>query len=166
MIDLTTTNLFLGILAGVAVVELLALITAGVMMRRAWQRGVERVDAFERRLDVFEQRAEQMMAPLAARAGAIMDHVERVSARVDHGAEKLDRALAVTGRGAEIALTAVNGNLQRTATLAAALASGGRAALRAWRSNGSARAPRPTSVGRVPAHTPTTRDTEEPYVSI
>jgi hypothetical protein len=131
MIDLTTTNLLLGILAGVAVLQMSVLIAGGVIAWRTYNRTMDRVEA-------LEQRVQNAVAPLAARASIIMDRLDRVAERVDHGTEKLDYALALTSHGAQVAMTAVNGNVQRTAALAAALASGGRAALRAWRTRGAA----------------------------
>jgi hypothetical protein len=126
--DLTTTNVLLGILAGVALLQLAGLIVGAVQARRAYQRGVERIESLERHV-------EHTLAPFAARAQVILERADRVSERVDQGTEKLDRALAVTSHGAQIALTAVNGNVQRTAAFAAALATGGRAAIRAWRAS-------------------------------
>jgi hypothetical protein len=133
VIDLTTTNVLLGILAAVSVLQMTGLIVFAVKAWGAYQRGLERIDALERK-------AEQALAPFAERASVILDRVDRVSERVDHGTEKLDHALAVTSQGAQLAMTAVNGNVQRTAAFAAALASGGRAAIRAWRARGAERA--------------------------
>ena len=160
MADLTTTNVLLGILAGVAVLQMMGLIVGGVMAWRAYRHGVERVEAIERQV-------EEMLAPLAARAGTIMDRVDRVSARVDHGTETLDHALAVTGQGAQIAMSVVNGNVQRTAAFAAALASGGRAALRAWRARGAAARDRRLTHGSSPLALASARaDTpSSPYVN-
>jgi hypothetical protein len=169
VIDLTTTNALLGILAAVAVLQTTGLIVGAVMVSRAWRRGLERLDQIERGL-------EEKLAPAAARAQVVFDRLDRVTERVDAGAEKLDHALAVTARGAGVAMAAVNGNVRRTAMLAAAVASGGRAALRAWRA-GAARQPRrepvflPSSVtaARVPSgpvnHNTHSR-TEEHHVSI
>ena len=67
--------------------------------------------------------------------------------------------LPVTSHGAHIAMNAVNGNVQRTAALAAALASGGRAAIRAWRARGEA--PSASSSSYINHHR-----TEESHVSI
>jgi uncharacterized protein YoxC len=131
VVDLTTTNVLLGILAAVAVVQLTGLIVGGVMAWRAYQRSLDRLEA-------LEQQVQAAVAPLAARVNTVMDRVERITERVDSGAEKLDHALAVTSHGAHIAMNVVNGNVQRTAAIAAALASGGRAALRAWRARGEA----------------------------
>jgi hypothetical protein len=170
VIDLTTTNALLGILAAVAVLQTTGLIVGAVMVSRAYQRGLERLEQIEREL-------EEKLAPAAARAQMVFDRLDRVTERVDAGAEKLDHALAVTARGAGVAMAAVNGNVRRTAMLAAAVASGGRAALRAWRAGATRRQPRrepvflPASVtaARVPSgpvnHNPLSR-TEEHHVSI
>jgi hypothetical protein len=131
VVDLTTTNVLLGILAGVALLQMTFLIVGGIFAWRAYNGAAERVDALERKI-------EDALAPLAARAHAIAERFDRVAERVDTGTEKLDHALAVTSHGAQIAMAAVNGNVQRTAAFAAALARGGRAALRAWRARSEA----------------------------
>lgn len=148
MPDLTTTNVLLGILAVVSVLQMTMLIAGGLMARNALRRGLERMDA-------LEHQVEQALHPLASRASVILDRMDRVSTRIDHGTETLESALAVTSHGAQIAMTAVNGNVQKTAAFAAALASGGRAALRAWRGRGAA----------VSSH-PINQRTEEFHVSI
>jgi hypothetical protein len=163
VIDLTTTNVLLGILATVAVLQTAGLIIGAVMLSRAYRRGLERVEEIERGI-------EQAVAPMAARAQVVFDRIDRVSERVDVGAEKLDNALSVTARGAELALMTVNGKVRHTAALASALASGGRAALRAWRSG--SRRPRDVASRDVvssivaPINNNLHRTTEEHHVSI
>jgi hypothetical protein len=164
VIDLTTTNVLLGILATVAVLQTAGLIVGAMMVSRAYRRGLERVEEIERGI-------EQAVAPMAARAQVVFDRIDRVSERVDVGAEKLDNALSVTARGAELALMTVNGKVRHTAALATALASGGRAALRAWRSGASRRTRDVVSRETVssivaPINNNLHRTTEEHHVSI
>lgn len=71
--DLSTTNLWLGVLATVAVLELAALVVAGVFAYRAWRR----VEAAIDRID------EQRIAPLTARAHEVLDDVQQKLASVD-----------------------------------------------------------------------------------
>jgi hypothetical protein len=158
VIDLTTTNVLLGILAAVAVLQMIGMIAGAVFVSRAYRRGMERVEQIERNI-------EEKVNPAVVRAQSVIDRLDRLSERAEAGAEKLDRALAVTARGAEIALTAVNGRVHRTATLAAALAKGGRAALSAWRDSTTRRSSRPALYIAAPVtHNP--HRTEEHHVSI
>ena len=98
----------------------------------------------------------------------VLERLDRVSARVDHGTERLDTALTATARGAELAMGAVGGNVRRTAALLSALASGGRVALAAWRAG--VRRGQGRSLNAVPARidpvltrTPVVTQTEETH---
>jgi len=71
--DLGTTNQWLGILAAVAVVELAAMLIAGLVAYRAWRR----VEAALTRIE-----AEQI-APLTARAHELLDEMQGRLASVD-----------------------------------------------------------------------------------
>lgn len=84
--DLGTTNLWLGILAGVAVIELLALIVGGIVAYRAWRR----IDAMLGRLEA------QQIAPLATRAHGLMDDLQARLEQVDRTVESL--RVGVRGR--------------------------------------------------------------------
>jgi hypothetical protein len=84
--QLGTTNLFLGIMAAVSVLEALAVIglmTAGIVMYR-------RVTAL---IEGLEQR---QVAPAMARLNAILDDVKGVTTRVKHDSEEVDRAIRTT----------------------------------------------------------------------
>jgi uncharacterized protein YoxC len=120
--DLTTTNLLLVVVAVMAVLQAVVVTIALVTVSRTSRRLAGRIDEIER-----------TMAPIAARALVIMDRVDRISERVDEGTEKLDAALAVTARGAELALSHVNGGVKSTVGLVAALTRGVKAARDAWR---------------------------------
>jgi hypothetical protein len=122
-VDLTTTNVLLGILAVMAVLQGVGALLAVRAATRAYRQANERIAELERELQ-----------PLAARARVIFDRVERVSARVDHGTEQLDVALAATARGASLMLANVNSRAVRAARVVRGVASGVRAARDAWRS--------------------------------
>ena len=88
--SLDTTNLLLGILAAVGVVEAVLLVGIGVMLWRLYAHA-------RRTIREIEQR---QIAPLAARANALMtsvDHVltdvKDVTSRVAQQAERLDSAI-------------------------------------------------------------------------
>lgn len=120
--DLTTTNVLLGVLAFVAVLQVVGAVVAVVVVTRAYRQVSQRIDGLEREL-----------TPMAARARVIFDRVERVSARVDHGTEQLDIALAATARGAGLVLANVNGRARRAARIVQGVTEGVRAARDAWR---------------------------------
>lgn len=84
--DLGTTNLWLGIMAGVALIELLALLVGGIFAYKAWRR----VDAMLERLEA------QQIAPLATRAHGLMDDLHVRLEQVDRTVESLK--VGVRGR--------------------------------------------------------------------
>lgn len=155
MIDLTTTNVLLGIVAAVAVLQMIGIIVIVVVAARAYRHVLERVDEVE-----------QALTPVVARAQVLIDRVDRVSARVDEGTERLESALAVTARGAELAMTTVNGNVKRTAAFVAAVATGGRAALHAWRASAGRRRRRSHELPSLPPVNANLDPTEEHHVPI
>jgi hypothetical protein len=84
--QLGTTNLFLGIMAVVSVLEALAVIglmTAGILVYR-------RMTAL---IEGLEQR---QVAPAVARLNAILDDVKGVTTRVKQDSEEVDRAIRTT----------------------------------------------------------------------
>jgi hypothetical protein len=72
-VDLETTNLLLGILAAVSVLEALVLIVGGVMAYRAYSAAMRTVHELEMR----------HVAPLAGRVDALMTKVDGVLVEVD-----------------------------------------------------------------------------------
>lgn len=86
MVNLETTNLLLGILAAVSVLEALALIGAGIMGYRLYARAMETMEQVERR----------QVAPVAARVQEILADVKGVTARVRQETERVDDALRDT----------------------------------------------------------------------
>jgi hypothetical protein len=84
--DLGTTNIFLGIMAGVAVLEALLLIGVGVGAFMAYRRVMALVNGLE----------ERHVAPAMARVNAILDDAKSVSARVKDEADRVDQAFHTT----------------------------------------------------------------------
>ena len=84
--ELATTNLLLGIMAAVSVLEALALIGLGIAGFRAYKQVMEVVNGIETR----------QVAPSVARLNAILDDVKAVSERVKLETERVDHAIHMT----------------------------------------------------------------------
>jgi uncharacterized protein YoxC len=81
--ELGTTNLILGIMAVVSVLEALVLIGMGVAGFIAYRRVMALVDGLETR----------QVAPAMARVNAILDDVKGVTAKVKEETERVDEAI-------------------------------------------------------------------------
>jgi hypothetical protein len=84
--ELGTTNLLLGIMAAVSVLEALALIGAGVAGWMAYRRVTELLSGLEAR----------QVAPAMARVNAILDDVRGVTATVKDETNRVDHAIRST----------------------------------------------------------------------
>ena len=84
--ELGTTNLLLGIMAAVSVLEALALIGAGVAGWMVYRRVTELIAGLEAR----------QVAPAMARVNAILDDVKAVSTKVKEETERVDHAIRST----------------------------------------------------------------------
>ena len=84
--DLHTTNLLLGIMAAVSVLEALLLIGAGVGGFLAYRRVMQVVGDLERR----------QVAPLRQKVDAILADVQTITARVSQQTERVDHAITGT----------------------------------------------------------------------
>jgi hypothetical protein len=84
--NLGTTNIFLGIMAVVSVLEALVVIGIGVGAYFAYRRVMELVNGLE----------ERQVAPAMARVNAILDDAKAVSAKVKDEAERVDQAIRST----------------------------------------------------------------------
>lgn len=85
-VDLATTNLFLGIMAVVSLLEVLLLIGVGVAALAVYRRVMELVTGIEQR----------QVAPAMARVNAILDDVKDVTAKVKEETERVDHAIRST----------------------------------------------------------------------
>jgi hypothetical protein len=83
--NLATTNLLLGIMAAVSVLEALVLIGAGIAVFVVYRRVMELVGGLEQRV-----------APSMARVNAILDDVKDVTAKVKEETERVDHAIRTT----------------------------------------------------------------------
>ena len=86
MEDLGTTNVMLGILAAVSVLEALLVIGIAVAGYLVYKRVMDLVNGIE----------ERQVAPARARVNAILDDAKVVSARVREEAERVDTAIRTT----------------------------------------------------------------------
>lgn len=77
--NLDTTNLLLGILAAVSVLEAIALVVGGLMAYRLYARTLQTVHELEAR----------HVAPLAAKAGALMTRIDSVLVDVKDVTERM-----------------------------------------------------------------------------
>ena len=84
--ELGTTNLLLGIMAAVSVLEALLLIGVGVAGFLVYRRVMELINGIEAR----------QVAPAMARVNAILDDVKGVTARVKEETERVDQAIRTT----------------------------------------------------------------------
>lgn len=91
--DLNTTNLLLGIMAAVSVIQGLVLIAIGIFAYRLYARAMRTVQELEAR----------HVAPLVARADTLMRKVDgvlvdvkRITARVGNGTERVESAIQNT----------------------------------------------------------------------
>jgi hypothetical protein len=86
MVDLHTTNVLLGIMAAVSVLEALLLIGMGIGGFLAYRRMMQLVIDLEAR----------QIAPLREKVDAILADVKAVTARVSQQTERVDHAIAGT----------------------------------------------------------------------
>src|SRR5262249_44559076 len=84
--ELATTNLLLGIMAAVSVLEAIAIIGIGIAAFVAYRRAMALIEGLEVR----------QVAPAMARVNGILDDVKAVSARVKEETERVDQAIHTT----------------------------------------------------------------------
>src|ERR1043165_6843240 len=84
--DLGTTNLLLGIMAAVSVLEALVLIGIGVAGFMAYRRVTTLIEGLEQR----------QVVPARGRVNAILDDVKGVTAKVKEETERVDTAIRTT----------------------------------------------------------------------
>jgi hypothetical protein len=88
--SLATTNVLLGIMAAVSVIEIIVLVAAAIFGYRAYSRVMHTLDSLETR----------HVAPLTARTSAILDDVKSLTARAESGAGSLELQLRERARRA------------------------------------------------------------------
>jgi uncharacterized protein YoxC len=154
VVDLTTTNVLLGIMAAVSVLEGIALIAGGFMGMRMYREMREQIQAIEQRHLVpltakvlpLVDRASPIMdeakaltaearavtaqaSPLIDDARALMKSVQRMSERVEHSLSRVDEAVQGTVDTAEQAVDKVQTGVRRTAGTVVGVVRGVRTAI-------------------------------------
>jgi hypothetical protein len=84
--ELGTTNLLIGIMAAVSVLEALLIIVMGVAGFRIYRKAMALVEGLEVR----------QVAPAMARFNAILDDIKEISARVKDETDRVDNAIHTT----------------------------------------------------------------------
>ena len=92
--DLTWTNTWLAILAGIALIQFLIVCAAGFFAYRMYQKAMTTIETVER----------VHIAPLRARVDGMLDEVQLMTDKVRHVQESVSDALRhVTGTGSAVA---------------------------------------------------------------
>ena len=92
--DLTMTNVWLGILAMISLIQFLMVCAAGIFAYRMYQRAMTTLETVER----------VHVAPLRARVDAMLDQVQTVVNKVKHTQESVSDAFRhVAGTGTAVA---------------------------------------------------------------
>jgi hypothetical protein len=131
--SLETTNMFLGIMAVVSVLEALVIIGLGVGGFIAYRRVMTLVNDLEAR----------HVAPLTARANAILDDVKGVTSRVTEQTERVDHAIKSTIDRVDETADRVKYNVRSRASRAVAILRGIRAGIETFLSHQEPRAHAP-----------------------
>lgn len=137
--NLDTTNLLLGIMAAVSVLEAIVIIALGVFAYRAYAKVVSLVEDIEQR----------HVAPLVARANAIMDDVKEVTERVSEQTGRVDHAIRSTIDRVDDTADRVKTNVRLKASRAIGVVRGIRAAIEAFLAGGSRTRPSAEASGRL-----------------
>lgn len=86
MADLSTTNVLLGVLAAVSVLEALCVIGVGIAAFAIYRRVTRIVDGLE----------DRQLTPAMARVNSILDDVKDVTTKVREETERVDHAIRTT----------------------------------------------------------------------
>jgi len=124
--ELGTTNLLLGIMAAVSVLEALALIGAGVGGFILYRRVMDLVAGLEAR----------QVAPAMARVNAILDDVKGVSATVKDETNRVDYAIRSTIERVDDTADRVRSNVRAKTSHVVGFVRGVRAAIEAMLESG------------------------------
>jgi hypothetical protein len=92
MVDLTTTNIWLAILAIVSLIEFFMICAAAFFAYRLYQRAMTTIETVER----------VHIAPLHARVDVLLDEVQHITERVKHAQDSVSetfRQVAGTSKG-------------------------------------------------------------------
>ena len=119
MEDLGTTNVLLGIMAAVSVLEALVVIGIGVAGYLVYKRVMALVNGLE----------ERQVAPAMARVNAILDDLKVVSTKVKEEAERVDTAIRTTMDRVDDTADRVRSNVRAKTSRIVGIVRGARVAL-------------------------------------
>lgn len=129
-VDLSTTNLLLGIMAAVSVLEALVVIGIGVAGFVAYRRVMTVVEGLENR----------QVAPAIARVNAILDDVKGVTNKVKEETERVDEAIHSTMNRIDDTADRVRTNVRARTSRVVGIVRGIRVALETFLQDREARA--------------------------
>jgi hypothetical protein len=139
MVDLHTTNVLLGIMAAVSVLEALVLIGMGVGGFLAYRRVMQLVSDLEAR----------QIAPLREKVDAILADVKTVTARVSQQTERVDHAISGTMDRVDETAERVRSSVRDKVAQATGVIRGVRAIIMSMLHNESRPEPPATAAGRA-----------------
>jgi len=134
-----TTNMWLGIMAVVSVLEALLLIGVGVGGFLVYRRVMQLVNDLEAR----------QIAPLREKVDAILSDVKSVTARVSEQTERVDHAIHGTMDRVDDTAERVKGSVRDRVNQAVGVVRGVRAALTTLMGNRAQHEPPVTATGRL-----------------
>ncbi len=135
-----TTNLLLGIMATVSVVQMLVLVVAAVVVYRQVVKVRSLLQEYERR----------HVEPLSAKANEILNAVQGVTERVGQESERADASLRNALNLVDETTNKVRVNVRSTLSVAAAVVEAARAVVEAFAGGGRRSRPRPKAADDAP----------------
>jgi hypothetical protein len=138
-VDLGTTNMFLGIMAVVSVLEALLLIGIGVGGFMVYRRVMQTVADLETR----------QIAPLREKVDGILGDVRSVTARVSQQTERVNHAISGTMDAVDSTAHRVRGSMHDKINQVVGVARGVRAAVAALTSGPTRHEPPAPAAGRL-----------------
>jgi hypothetical protein len=139
MVDLGTTNVLLGIMAVVSVLEAIALIAGGVLAYRLYTEAMATVRDLERR----------RIDPLVAQVNEILVDVKGITARVNQQTERVDVALRGTIERVDETAGRVKSSVMDKADRVAGVVRGVRAVIESLLRAGHGEPPSAPAAGRL-----------------
>ena len=139
MADLHTTNVLLGIMAGVSVLEALVLIGMGVGGFMVYRRVMTLVRDLEAR----------QIAPLREKVDVILADVKAVTARVSQQTERVDHAISGTMDRVDETAERVKGTVRDKVSYAVGIVRGVRAVLMSLLGSDERQEPPAEAAGRI-----------------
>jgi hypothetical protein len=126
--NLGTTNVFLGIIAVVSILEALVVAGIGIGAYLAYKRVMELVNGLEAR----------QVGPTMLRVNAILDDLKQVSARVRDETERVDQAIRSTMDRVDESADRLRSNVRARTSRLVGLVRGARVAIETMLSNSRA----------------------------